>query len=232
MLNSMLVPVVVDSPPLRRGEFASYAHRVRARVARVRVAVFIGVLACGACLTPRAAAPPPAPRMPQVLLEAESFYETRFIPAQFGPAARDAEEFKAQKAALERLTLAAQDHFEPFLDDVDLEVQFIAAVRFGESFGIFADIVARGPTPIFILDIDRRHPGAGAGAEVTYRRALAAKLAPYYQEAVKQCTHARALASRLAAGGLGHRLAQQCIERWSHHVKTDGTHVPTRQAPR
>ncbi len=112
---------------------------------------------------------------------AEKHLTTVFQPYKITEVAKTVERSKAIKAALEKVTLEAQDKYELLKPYAVAEYTMAKEVRIGETLAQFAEKLAQSPTPKYIIDLDRQNPDAGAVA--SYEEGLAKNLAKYIEQA-------------------------------------------------
>ena len=93
---------------------------------------------------------------------AERYFDKTFEPYQIKIKARTPAQFKAAKAALEKVTTTTQDKYLALDQYGVAEYSMAAKVRFGETASEYTQKLAAAPTPKFVEDLDRRNPDAGA----------------------------------------------------------------------
>ncbi|MEZ4401377.1 MAG: tetratricopeptide repeat protein [Kofleriaceae bacterium] len=147
---------------------------------------------------------------------AEKNFTTVFQPYKITEVAKTIDRSKALKAALEKVTLAAQEKYLALDDYGVAEYSMAAKVRYGEALAQFAEKLAQSPTPKYVLDLDKKNPDAGIIA--TYEEGLATNLAKYIDQAKAQWVEVVDLAKR---NGVSNKWSQLALENLNREFPDD-----------
>jgi tetratricopeptide (TPR) repeat protein len=147
---------------------------------------------------------------------AEKEYAARFEPYRITTVAKNEAQAKAAKAALEKVTLAAQEKYKALDEFGVAEVSMAAKVRYGESLAKFADKLVNMPTPRYIIDLDKRNPDAGVIA--TYEEQLGKLLKKYVDQARVEWQEVVDLAKK---NGISNQWSQLALENLNREFPDD-----------
>ncbi|MBK9072043.1 MAG: tetratricopeptide repeat protein [Myxococcales bacterium] len=109
------------------------------------------------------------------LLFAERYFASEFDPFRITKAAKKPEDFKKDKAALERRTLDTQAKYDVMKRFGIPEYLMAAEVRYGETLARLAEKLAQMPIPTFIQKLADTNPDAIAAYEEGVAKEIATK---------------------------------------------------------